>query len=81
MTQDEVRRVCTERLALWVDYLSRQHATPFLAIGVGHDDVSGVTFLATAKNASTDDVIAMLRGALAILEQGACLDDPRPVNN
>lgn len=79
MTDAEIKSICATRLALWFAYLSRQHATPVLTLGVGHDHVSGAVYLTTTNETSQDEVADLLRGAIAILESGSNVGTVAPV--
>jgi hypothetical protein len=37
MTREKIHAVCSERLATWANRMASEHATPVLALGVGHD--------------------------------------------
>jgi hypothetical protein len=48
--QEEVERICRERLEAWGKRLAEAHATPVLLLGVGHDHRSGEAVLVTTED-------------------------------
>ncbi len=70
MTERECFRICRERLEGWRDNLVKEHTTPLLLIGVGHDDQAGHATLLTTEDVSHENLLAVVRGTLRLLESG-----------
>lgn len=63
-----VKNINDERLGRWKVLMNRQHCTPVLAIGVGHDHVSGKMHLYTTEDMKKENLILFLKAALMQLE-------------
>lgn len=68
MTRDQVAAINRDRLARWAEKLTREHATPVLLLGVGHDHTSGQVVLCTLEDLDDAKLAIFLRGALVRLE-------------
>jgi hypothetical protein len=69
MTVEHCRKICDGRFALWAGKFAEEHATPVLAVGVGHGPKQGQLVLETLEDLSDDVLIAFTRYALKELEK------------
>lgn len=79
MQKSKVYSIITDRFARWSRKLADNHATPLIAIGVGHDHNSGQVHICTLENdeMSNDVIAAFLKHAVDLLE-GKTPDNPSP---
>lgn len=70
MTTDMIEKICRERIGGWVEKLVREHSTPLLLVGVGHDAKRGQITLCTLDEPIADkqSLVATLRFAIKQLE-------------
>lgn len=70
MQQQRIIEICQERFRGWTAKLAQSHATPLIAVGVGHDEQNGQIVVCVVDDPSmTNEVIAgFLRSAVAQLE-------------
>lgn len=64
MNTATIRRITDSRLTGWADLLAREHATPALLVGIGHDHKSGDVVVCVCEEVPDEYIRAMLRLAL-----------------
>jgi hypothetical protein len=69
MDREHCRKICDGRFAIWAGKFAEEHATPVLAVGVGHGPKQGQLVLETLEDLSDDVLIAFTRYALKELEK------------
>lgn len=67
MDQLTIRKICSDRLGVWTDELVRDHSTPMILIGCGHDHHSGQLHLCITEDMDGDHVIRILEDILNLL--------------
>ena len=60
MTPEHIAAIVTERLDTWGSAMIDQHVTPYLALGIGHDHVSGQIHLFICENSKADEILLVL---------------------
>ena len=68
MTTEKINAICRQRLERWGKKLVREHGTPVLLLGIGHDHKSGQ--LITCM--TTDLTDAQLKAAVEFLHKTVC---------
>ena len=58
----DTETITRERLAIWEKRLAREHATPMVLIGVGHDQRHGQPVLITTEDMPLADLHMLLAG-------------------
>ena len=56
MNEAEIRDICDERLSAWEELLVKNHATPALLVGLGHDATSGQIHLLTVDDITLEQM-------------------------
>ena len=69
MTTTQCAAICETRLRSWRDILIRQHATPILLIGMGHDTHTGEVQMIAVEDLTHDELRALLCYAVRELKQ------------
>lgn len=64
-----IRKTCSDRLDSWSQLLVKDHATPALLLGIGHDHKSGSLFICTVQDMAKQDIEKLLRIALERLDE------------
>jgi hypothetical protein len=72
MNQVEIEKICRDRLDRWIQNLVKEHATPVVLVGVGHDDQSGKVVICTTEEMSQEDIGLFLVGAIKELSKSKC---------
>jgi hypothetical protein len=70
VTRTEIQKIGAARLAEWLCLLVKDHATPVLLVGVGHDARVGATSVCVPEGFSDAEILGFLKGAVAKLEEG-----------
>lgn len=65
MTRAEILAINRDRLERWGTWLTNQHATALVLIGVGHDHVSGRLRVCQLEDGPADRELALLLRAVA----------------
>lgn len=71
MTIEELAQISSVRLAKWGETIVKEHGTPMLTIGVGHDHNAGNIILCMPEDLSDSQALLLLRGVIRAL-QGRC---------
>lgn len=69
MDKTFISRICSDRLDSWSQLLVKDHATPVLLLGIGHDHRSGTVSLCTLEGIPNQDIEKFLLLALEKLGQ------------
>jgi len=70
MDQDTIRKIGQERLSSWLNGLVRDHSTPVLMIGVGHDMNSGDIHCWMVEDFEIEGVKFLLKKLLNSIDEG-----------
>lgn len=69
MTPEDIKAIIAERLGRWAAHLAREHSTPVVLVGVGHDHKRGQTLVLTTEQMTDNEVMLFLAGALRDLAE------------
>lgn len=69
MNRDKIKSITKQRLHSWGELMIENHATPMLALGVGHDHNSGQVRVFVTEDRSKEEIVALLTVALKQLVQ------------
>jgi len=69
MESQEIKDICRERFSRWTGRMLQEHATPILALGVGHDGKSGQLTICTLEEMNDKQLLLFLSGAQLLLEK------------
>lgn len=69
MTANEIRQINKLRLEGWADVLTKQHATPVLLIGVGHDHAGGKFHICTTEDCEDETLLEVLESITTNLKR------------
>jgi hypothetical protein len=75
MKPAELQSVNHKRFKEWNQILQHQHATLWVAVGVGHDHRAGKRIVLTCQGIPSHRIVAMLEQALADLKSGGRQND------
>lgn len=64
MDNEELREICYDRVARWIERLIKEHSTPIVLVGVGHDHKSGHLVLLTVEELTNDQIVLFLEAAI-----------------
>jgi len=66
-----VERITRERLLRWGQRLVKEHATPIILFGVGHDHAEGVPVVVTVEDITRRDLMIFIRHRLEEVERSS----------
>lgn len=70
MDDNKIREICQERMGKWTEVLVKEHCTPAILIGIGHDQVSGEIHMIIPENWSDEQATAILARTMEKLLKG-----------
>jgi len=65
-----LKQLVRERLQSWGDLMVAEHATPFVAVAVGHDHKSGNLVVTIPDDVSREDVVTLLQRTIKLFNLG-----------
>jgi len=68
--KQQIEAICAERLERWRERLVQEHATPFLLLGLGHDQKSGQVVVVTTEGMTDEQTVMFVAGTLKLLREG-----------
>lgn len=69
MDENKIREICTTRLEKWTEVLIKEHCTPGILIGIGHDHVSGEIHLVIPEDWTDEQAMTILTGTLNLIRK------------
>lgn len=64
----EIQNICDSRLKLWKSQLVVNESTPYLLIGLGHNDFGGEIHICISENVDIKHPILVMKRAIKQLE-------------